>query len=87
MAFAKWWFPHSLTPAQQAEEEYEESNPEALPPGFNVALCEDFDRQLVGGRKKWIIKSDMYCKLHSPSHLVDGQGKNFTGLLILRLKS
>ena len=65
MAFARWQYPYTLTPEQKAEkaekDEKRKRYTEFLE-GSNKELQEDFFRQLVEGRKRFIVPEKTYCE-------------------------
>ena len=65
VAFSKWDHPYKLT-AEQKKEKDENDASNKKPPaleGSNGPLMDDFFKQLVAGRKKWIVPEKMFCKL------------------------
>lgn len=65
MAFARWQYPYTLTPEQQAEKEEKDKNRKRyheFPEGSNEELQKEFFRQLAEARKKFIVPEKTYCK-------------------------
>ena len=74
MAFARWQYPYTLTPEQQAEKEEKDKNRKRyhqFPEGSNEELQKEFFRQLAEARKRFIVPEKTYCKCISfdPSDL------------------
>ena len=75
VAFARWQYPYTLTPEQKAEKEEKDNNRKRyheFPEGSNVELQKEFFRQLIEGRKKFIVPEKTYCEcsLSEPYHLL-----------------
>lgn len=70
VAFAKWNYPYSLTPQQQAEKDKLDLG-RSYPPGTNEKLYEQFFGRLDALRKKYLDEEKDYCEhsSRSPSHL------------------
>ena len=69
VAFAKWQYPHTLTPAQKAEKEADDKAEEKAhprPEGTNTDLLDLFMKMLRERRAKYMDESTGYCKLSSP---------------------
>ena len=66
LAFAKWQYPHTLSPAQKAEKEASdetEKHEHPRPEGTNTELIELFKKMLRERRVKHIDQSTGYCEL------------------------
>ncbi|KAL8813998.1 MAG: hypothetical protein Q9223_006745 [Gallowayella weberi] len=61
VAFAKWNYPHSLTPEQQAEKDKLDLG-RSYPPGTNIQLYEEFFGRLDTLRKKYWQEGKNYCE-------------------------
>ena len=64
MAFARWQYPYTLTPEQKAEKDEKDEKRKRyneFPEGSNKELQEDFFKQLVEGRKRFIVPEKTYC--------------------------
>jgi hypothetical protein len=67
-AFSSWHFPHTYTPEQVAAGEAELKVPTEWTPGtVNVELNEEFFGKLFEGRRKNLVRDDMYCRFSSRS--------------------
>lgn len=74
VAFARWQYPYTLTPEQQAEKEENDKNRKRyyeFPEGSNEELQREFFRQLTEGRKRFIVPEKTYCEcnLFEPCYL------------------
>ena len=68
MAFARWQYPYTLTPEQKAEKEEKDAYRKRyhqFPEGSNEELQKEFFRQLVEGRKRFIVPEKTYCECNS----------------------
>jgi hypothetical protein len=66
-AISHWWFPHVLTPEEEAAAEEAKKAPKPEPiQGTNSKAQEAFKTQLFEMRDKWLKKDDMYCAFSFP---------------------
>lgn len=67
MAFARWQYPYTLTPEQKAEKDEKDEKRKRyneFPEGSNKELQKEFFKQLVEGRKRFIVPEKTYCKFY-----------------------
>ena len=65
VAFARWQYPYTLTPEQKVEKDEKDEKRKRyheFPEGSNKELQEEFFRQLMEGRKRFIVPEKTYCE-------------------------
>ena len=67
VAFSKWDHPYEVTPEKKETLETRARDRENEPrvEGSNDSLMDDFFKQMMDGRKKWIVPEETYCKYFS----------------------